>query len=368
MKKLLKMATLLSLLVMAVSCHGKRDYPEEGDTTYSLTLRATPATIDADGVDCSTLTAMYGAENVTSKAHYKIVTTPQEAFVGDYTLSGNTFTTTVAGTYKIRAEYDGTQSSTVTITAKEVGGSDTPDVPTQQGSAYARHSCVFEFTGAWCSYCPDGYVFLKYLIEDYFNVNRVHIIAFHDKTSGNDPMGVPLTNELHSKYGLSVFPGFVIDMREATAEKNDLQKMLNNTFNNYPCHCGVRVETTYTPSSRECVVKVDVKAEKSDTYRVAIFVVENKIISPQHRNGLYINDYEHNHVFRTLGSQSAAGDRLGDLAAGESGSLTRSVTIDEDWAIENCRVCVAVIGSNGFVNNAAECNVQNGLADYDLAK
>lgn len=357
---------LVLLSAMAVACHGKRDYEQAEAPTKTLKVEYDRNRFDADGVDAVSFAVKYGVDDVTSFAKLSLVEVPQGAATSDYTLSANRLTSSVAGRFVLRAEYDGQRSATVSVTAVEVdkpsdGGDDKP-------SAYARHSCVFEFTGAWCSFCPDGYVFLKYLIMDYFDEDRVHIIAMHDKTGGDDPMGVPLTNQLYNQFGLAAYPSFIVDMREATEDKNNLQTMLNATFNDYPSHCGVRLSTTYDASKRKCDISAEVTAEKSDSYRVALYVLEHKIIARQARNGLYIDDYEHNHVFRTLATQSSGGDRLGDLAAGEKATLARSITLDTGWVAENMSVCALVIGADGYVNNVAECALCNGLADYDMAK
>lgn len=353
------------LSAMVVACHGKRDYEQE-TPTKTLKVESDSNRFDADGVDAVTFVVKYGVDDVTSGAKLVVVEAPQGATSGDYTLSANRLTSNVAGRFLLRAEYDGVRSATVSVTAVEVeepsgGGEET-------ASAYARHSCVFEFTGAWCAFCPDGYVFLKYLIEDYFDKERVHIIAMHDKTGGEDPMGVPLTNQLYNQFGLSAYPSFVVDMRDATNDKNDLQAMLNATFNDYPPYCGVRLSTTYDASQRKCDISVEIAAEKSDSYRVALYIIENKIISRQNRNSLYIEDYEHNHVFRTLATQSSGGDRVGDLAAGDKATLSRSITLNEGWVAENMRVYALVITADGYVNNVAECALCNGSTNYDMAK
>lgn len=236
---------------------------------------------------------------------------------------------------------------------------------------YNRHSAVFEFTGAWCSFCPTGYRFLQYLIEDYYSTDTVHVLAFHDSTGGNDPMGIPLTNTIlnhfQSQFNVNLdFPAFVVDMREGTSDRSSLEGMLERTFKNYPATCGIRLENSCTADGK-LSIKAELCASASDTYRIALYLLEDGIVAKQVDNGLTKENYVHNHVVRTMISSLYEGDRVGTLAAGESKSASYSLTLDSGWKAENCSVCALVIDGNGYVNNAAVCSL-NGVTDFDYQK
>ena len=236
---------------------------------------------------------------------------------------------------------------------------------------YNRHSAVFEFTGAWCSFCPTGYRFLQYLIEDYYSTDTVHVLALHDSTGGNDPMGIPLTNTIlnhfQSQFNVNLdFPAFVVDMREGTSDRSSLEGMLERTFKNYPATCGIRLENSCTADGK-LSIKAELCASESDTYRIALYLLEDGIVAKQVDNGLTKENYVHNHVVRTMISSLYEGDRVGTLAAGESKSASYSLTLDSGWKAENCSVCALVIDGNGYVNNAAICSL-NGVTDFDYQK
>ena len=233
-------------------------------------------------------------------------------------------------------------------------GGETADV------AFNRHVSVFEFTGTWCAMCPGGYTFLKYLIEDYWSHDTVHILAFHDSTS-NDPMGIPLTNEIFNKFALAGFPGFVVDMREGTSEKTEIQAMIERSFNDYPATCGVKM--TSTDSS----VDVELYAAKSDNYRLALYILEDGIVARQNDSGIYKENYTHNHVVRAMVSSMYEGDRIGEIKAGEKSQKSYNFTLDGSWKADKCSLCALVFDSKGSVINAAVCPI-NGSVDYDYKK
>ena len=230
---------------------------------------------------------------------------------------------------------------------------------------FNRHVSVFEFTGAWCAMCPSGYIFLKYLIEDWYSHDTVHILAFHDSTGGADPMAIPLTNELVTKFGIGGFPGFLVDMREATSTLTEIQPMIDRSFESPTAVCGVKMTSSCTGTSGK--VDIELYAAKADTYRVALYIVEDGIVAQQNNGGTYKNDYVHNHVARKLISSLYEGDRVGAIKAGEKATKSYNFTLGSDWKAENCSLYALVIDSNGNAVNTAVCKV-NGSVDYDYKK
>lgn len=111
MKHLLNYGLFTALVLTAVMSSCSPDDPGVGpvnDGTVTLTPNKTAIT--ADGEDAVIFTVRYGDKDVSSSAAIKMNGTA---------ITGNTFTTTQAGTYKFIAEYDGKTSTEVTITALE---------------------------------------------------------------------------------------------------------------------------------------------------------------------------------------------------------------------------------------------------------
>ncbi|MBQ6870407.1 MAG: Omp28-related outer membrane protein [Alistipes sp.] len=235
------------------------------------------------------------------------------------------------------------------------GGDEVADVE------FNRHVSVFEFTGAWCAMCPSGYVFLKYLIEDWYSHDTVHILALHDSTGGADPMGISLTNELVTKFGIGGFPGFLVDMREATSEKTEIQGMIDRSFSDYPATCGIKMVST------DSSVDIELYAAKSANYRVALYILEDGIVARQNNGGTYKDDYIHNHVVRAMVSKLYEGDRVGEIKAAEKATKSYTFSLDSSWKKENCTLCALVFDNSQTVINAAVCAVGESV-DYDYKK
>ena len=91
---------------VSVTATAVADEPEK-----AITLTASATTIKADGSDSVTFSVEQEGNDITAEA---------KLFANGEALSGNTFTTTEAGTYTFYAEYNGTKSNEVSVTATEV--------------------------------------------------------------------------------------------------------------------------------------------------------------------------------------------------------------------------------------------------------
>lgn len=336
------------------------DYLYDGSapSTGNLTLTADLTEITADGKSTATFTVKQDGAAVNG-AEITCTTTGEK-------LSGNTFTTTMAGSYDFIATYAGAVSNTVTITATK---SENPTPGTEVN--YVRHHAIMDLTGAWCSQCPSGLQTLKTLIRQMSGEETMHILGLHDNTSGADAMALPLTNTIFSDFGLQGYPSYVINLEEAgtlTNEWADLRAYLFAAMGE-PAECGVALESSYDASSRTAEVEIKVTSNLSKTYRVALYLLEDGIEHPQKNGSAMINDYIHDHVVRMLISSTYKGDRLGDATAGQELTKSYTATLDEGLVAENCSLCVMIIdGTTGFAVNSATCELIDGAFGYDISE
>lgn len=303
--------------------------------------------------------------DVTAKAEIRCTTTGE-------VLKDNSFTTTEAGNYEFVATYKGQTSNKVRITV-EPTDEPTPPTPSTPGNTkdFVRHIAIMEFTGTWCSFCPDGYSLLTMVLDSFGYSERAHILALHDGTSGADPMALPLTTEINQAFGSVSYPGFLIDLREAGeigSNSTGIRNALKRSDKEYPAHSGVALATTYNQSTRSGKVEAKVYANTKDIYRIAIYIVEDGIIYPQKSGSVVIDNYAHDHVVRQLLSASYKGDRVGELAVGEEATVEYDFTLSAENTPENCSVVAMVIDSTGYVNNVTSCPLVNGIADYDIVE
>lgn len=246
----------------------------------------------------------------------------------------------------------------------------TPPTPGGEGDTFVRHHVVMDFTGAWCTNCPDGVNTLNNVIKTMQGEETIHVIALHDNTGGGDPMATPLTNTIFDDFNLNAYPSFVINLEEGgtlTSEWSKLRTYLREASKE--SDCGIAITTDYDASSRNGSATVKVKTANGGNYRVSLFLLEDGVVSPQKHGSLTREDYIHNHVMRQMLSTTYQGDRLGELAAGQELSKSYNYSIGSDYAAENCTFCaLAIDNETGFVVNVAVCSATGGSADYDTVK
>lgn len=343
MKLLSKILLLLVAIVGFASCHGRED------DSVQLQLVPSTLTITANGEDVVTFEVLYGANTVTADAQIELVSPAEQIWGGR---GVNTFNTSEEGEYIFKATYLDLESEEVKITASPVVG--------HHSSRFERHICIMDFTGAWCSFCPEGYRTLEGLISNPYAGWRdiVTIMALHDNTGGKDPMALAVTNEIHNAFGLGSFPAFVTDLREGgllTESQDKILGSLNASVDDYPAQCDVKVASSL--SGDQLTVDVTLFAELADDYRVSVWLVENNVVGSQNDGANTYNEWNHKHVVRALLSAHWKGDTLGSLAVEAEGSKSYTYTIPAEWKSEDMTIVALAITPDGYVNNVAECKL-----------
>lgn len=321
----------MAMLAFA-ACSGTID-PEDDAQEADIELLADVETFFADGKSAVTFTVMNGDEEVTSASVIKCITTGQ-------TLQGNTFVTDKDGIYVFNASYGGSVSANVEVTA-------------MFASRFDRKVCVMEFTGQWCSQCPDGAKILNFLANEMYP-GQIHVLAFHN----NDEFSLPVEQALASAFNVEVYPYYLTDMRDGGELRgNGCSDSVMKSLYETETFCGPSVSCEYDAASGTVEVTAKVISEKTMEYRIAAYVVEDKVIAEQTLGTGTQQDYVHRHVVRRMLSADWAGDRLGEIAAGEEGRKTWSFTLDPSWNQQNVTVAVLAIGPDRQVNNMATTEI-----------
>ncbi|MGN1210641.1 MAG: Omp28-related outer membrane protein [Candidatus Cryptobacteroides sp.] len=337
MERITKISVFLAcVLAVLCSCNGTDDLV----STLDLSADKTSALVG----DIVTFTVKNaGVQDVSGASAIKCEQT------GKY-LSGNVFEAESAGEWTFVAEYDGMKSNDVTVTVQN------PVV-----SKFRKHVCLMEFTGQWCAMCPEGASTINfYATQIYPEV--LHVLAFHN----DDDFSLPQEAEFSRKYPFGGYPGYVTDMKyfglvsSGTQFKTDLEKAFATTT----LHCGVSLSSSLADG--KATVNANVWSELPSSYRIAAYVVEDKIVAKQNVSGTYNDNYTHRHVVRKMLSASIDGDDLGRIEADAQKSKEYSIALDPSWNTANLEVCVLVIGEDGCVNNTACCHLDGGKADFDI--
>ena len=160
------------------------------------------------------------------------------------------------------------------------------------------------------------------------------------------------------------FPSYILDMNlsGSLSSITDVSEDLSRELKENPAHCAVAVESSLQEGKAH--VEVKIVSERDQTYRLAVFVVEDGIVSPQTLTTGINDSYVHNHVVRKVVSSSFRDDRIGRLTFGEEASRSYTVELSDMWNIENTYLYALAINEDGIVNNMNICCINGGESPY----
>lgn len=335
-------------VVMAVGCSGNDGGGKTIETKVSLEPSKT--SVVANGTDQVTFTVKSGEEIVTSA---KIRVEDPSGKQTD--LEGASFSTKTAGDYHFTATYNSQTSASVKVTAT---------APVKVEEKYFRRVCVMDATGTWCTNCPAAGQTLDLLAKN--RPDRMIILAVHGP-KGQDPMYTPVVDMLDKMFKIAAYPMAVVDLRssaDAAGLSNAVIDAYDESRNDYPATCGLRIESSYNESTNKIDITVGITSNAGGEYRLAAFILEDGITAEQIQDGYQIPDFKHFNVVRKLLASNLMGDSVGNLKVDTEVTKEFSTEVDPEWVVDNLRVAVYATDVNGYINNAAQCNVINGSCDY----
>lgn len=222
---------------------------------------------------------------------------------------------------------------------------------------------IQEFTGVWCSNCPDGARTIHSLQESFPGA----FIAV-----GLQPEGINLTRPInglslatadartyYDAYGVVGLPSACINGAAPIADSR-LWSTPAITALSGESPAIITLSTSYDASSRNLDVNYSVEFNKlySEDLSILVWVIENGIVGGQIDNGRMLRDYVHNHVFRAS-ANGTWGESIGNyFIPEEKVDGTASIKLADGWKAENCQV-VAFIFNTGSkaVEQAVEADV-----------
>jgi hypothetical protein len=193
-------------------------------------------------------------------------------------------------------------------------------------------------------------------------------MAFHSNSEGEDDLALPdgMNDRIMTDMNLISFgfPSFLLDMKigGTLAEGSNLSNDLKQIAEDYPTYCGVALSSAVADG--KATVNAKLFSEFDTTWRLAAFVVENKIKYYQMDGMQRKENATHNHVVRQIVSASYRGDRLGQVAADAEASKEYVFDVDPVWNLENTFIYVLAIDAEGVVNNMNYCLINGGESDY----
>lgn len=377
------MTDVSSSIALHVTCNGKEDIFDSNTFTPSsfgsysiyatfeerisnvIEIEVIPAsvTISVDknilkstGIDAATFSVLADGIQVNDAEIY-MRGEPKDTKLTEYQ-----FSTYLQGAYSFYAQYAGIQSEDIGITVHLAN--------------FYKQSCAMEVVATWCGYSPQMISAFHQVKEQYSD--RIHIISLHRSNSGLGSTDVDAEDFLEY-FNWSGVPFGILDLSNTLPRSAEKIRELSISMKQlHPATSGIAIVSEKTDNSIN--VKLKVKVNETDEYRLYAFIVEDNVVK---RQTIYINgskdntvwdDNYVNHAVATYtmpGYKPYAGKPLGVIQNGEEVTGSFSIPLGKtvtDRAINysNCRVVAYTLKKSGdqyYINNTATCQI-NGSVDY----
>lgn len=367
--KLLKSILICVLSLWVLNSCDNTSAPEEVPVIQGdIVLTSDTDQIRCDGTDAATFTVTV----TDSEGKKHDVTQYAEIYVDSQALSTNVFTTDKEGDYVFYAIYGLSISEEVKITAIN----DMPELPAdpQENNLSFRHRMLLvQHTGATCSNCPRMMECLKRLSEDAAYNSLYHHVASHSYNGGDqDDAYSEAARDLSMVYNTTGnYPMLTFNLTTVSAG-TDLTEIKQQIDLRMKDKADIGIAAAAKISGDDILVNVEVKAAVENSYRVAVWLLEDDIYSFQYGMTESWQNHHDNALRYAAGRSSQlsfAGEKLGTLASGEKTGKMFVIPIEDNWVIENCEVLVLVTAadSNGNydVANCTLCKIgQSVTYDY----
>ncbi|MEG1611242.1 MAG: Omp28-related outer membrane protein [Alistipes sp.] len=346
--------TFALVAAMFSACSSSNDEPTPTPPVDGLVLKASKATLTANGTDKVTFTVTKAQATVAAEIYLIAV----DGVKQDTKLTSNEFSSSKNGVYTFEARHEGLVSNKENITAKG---------ESVKNEKYYRNVCIMKTTDITCSFCPQATRNLNDLANRIYP-DRLIQMAFHSE-GHDDPMEVPEATTLNRTFGFTGNPSAVTDLREDSKVTGPevaglTREAVGKSLSEFPATCGIRINSSV--SGGKINITAGVTSNTGGSYRVAVYVLESNIRHRQYDGGLWNETFKHDHVVRKMLSKNIYGDTLGALAADQEKTKEYSIALAEGWVLDNLNVVVYVVDEHEVINNVAECPANNGSIAYRL--
>ena len=368
MKKIFSLLTVAFFCLSA--CQGTVDPGNVDDNTDpgttdelvgNITLYAEKDVIKADGQYTSALSVIL----VDNHGEEHDVTADVEIFVEgeDNPITDPNFKTTVEGDYAFYAVRGFDISNTVTV--KAVKG--VPALPADSDASktsFAHRMLLVQHTGNECPNCPKVMDILKRIGDDAeYNSKYLHV-ASHSYNS-SDAAYSPAAQSLSKNMGVSLYPMVTTDLTDNQICFEDEIKNAITSCSKESADAGISAVSAVV--GNQILVNVSLKAAVDSKYRLAVWVLEDNIHSPQSGASASWHNMHSNCLRLMYGSQKNEqiyGKHLGTVQAGQTEDIVAAIDIDENWIVENCKLLILAVSGNGDYQlvNCTYCPVDGSIS------
>lgn len=252
--------------------------------------------------------------------------------------------------------------------------------PVEQTTATSRDFILYEngfprqmhvieqFTSTYCTYCPLGINMLKLLTR---MRDDIAWIGIHGNMNGTDPMRTLQCDSIMAYEGSDSYPSGSFD-RSTGWESDDAiitglgyyeeyHQMIADEISAFldyvaeaPSFATVNINSTIDADTHEAVITVsgeltpDFDEMMGADSKLTVYITEDGVIARQLNLGTWVNNFEHNGVFRKALNSVLGNDLNRD---GNTYENVFTITIPSTWKIDNLNV-VAFI-NRPLINGAS---------------
>lgn len=358
------------IALCAAACQGTVDpgqetpNDEKTELVGVISLYAEKDVIKADGAYASKLTVLlmdnHGVEHdVTSEV--EIYCEGEDAPVSD-----PDFKTTEEGEYVFYAMRGFDISNSVTVRA--VKG--VPALPADTDAANTRFDhrmLLLQHTGNECPNCPMVMDILKRLADDeQYNTIYNHVASHSYNTSdaafSSAAQTLSKAMNLTKNYPMVTYN---LTTEDGFFEEDIKESLLAHSKET--ADAGIAASSAVVDNSVR--VNVSIKSAVDSKYRVAVWLLEDNIHSPQSGATASWQNMHSNCLRYMYGNEKTEciyGKTIGLVEAGTSKDMIAAFDLDPEWKAENCKLMIIAVAGNGEYGlvNCTYCPI-DGSVSYD---
>lgn len=219
----------------------------------------------------------------------------------------------------------------------------------------AKRSILIEdFTGQFCSNCPEAHKVISDLQAQYGNsVIAVAIHAGHfGLAEGSNPNFVglmqPEGNDYATHWGVEAYPSGLINRTSGLLKHTEWATYAREALSQ-EAMVDIAVDCRVTDDSTQLVIHTDITSNVAmEGNKLQLWITESNITTVQQNGGTLDTHYAHHHVYR-----ASANGLWGEEVTVPSNTV-HYVDVRDNWDVENLSVVAFVYNDTDGVLQAAE--------------
>ncbi len=333
-------------LVLLVFACGKENIPKDSTATNTTTTGTTTTTANSYLyviADKSQITAngTDAVKFVIRDGSYIDVTSSSIIYVNDKALTTNTFTTTVAGTYQVKAVNGNLTSAPVSLTVVTQASTTTGGNAVTVSGTYTQKVLAEFFTGTWCGTCPGDLI----PVETYTEANPNTIVVYmHGPAGSPDPFQYTYDAQLRAAFGIVDQPNVLLNRTNFW----DGQESTFNTLSKNTAVLGIGLATSISGATISVNVKVKFGLNIYQPLKLVVYLIEDGLLYDQVNYGYYnlpnpIPNFIHHNVMRNAATD-IFGDDIPSIQQTTNNIWQKSYTVDASkYKVANCKIVAFVL-------------------------